>query len=297
MKSERRHELQHNYLADAMAEVVAKIKPYARLIGGVAVLLLVLSVAYAYVTGKSSEKSAVGWDEYFEAVNANDRERLTELAERYAGTSVAPWARIVAADMGLSEGCAGLFSQKAKARELLRQAVNNYQTVFGESTDETLKQRALYGLGRGHESLATLEDLTKARDDYKKLLQGWPEGVYAVAAKERLADLERNSTKEFYDWFAKHEPPKVASPSGKKPDFIEDSLDGDIKLPSAFDDLDAGEPKDDDGLDEVELPEFPGLDSKPNAAPDDKAVEPPAEKPAEEPADASPETPDDAPPK
>lgn len=305
MKSERRHELQHNQLADALAEASVKVKPYSRTIGGVAVILCVLLLAYTYVSGKGAQKSAVGWDEYFEAVNANDRERLTEVAEKYAGTSVAPWARIVAADMGLSEGCSSLFNQKAKAREMLRQAVNNYQTVFGEATDDTLKQRALYGLGRGHEALASVEDLKKAREDYKKLLEGWPEGVYSVAAKQRLDDLERSSTKEFYDWFAKHEPPKAASPSGKKPEFLEDALDSDVKLPTALDELDLGDPKSsgkkESGLDEIQLPEFPQSSPNPAEAPAEKSVEPatPDEKPVDDssaPAKESPvETPADKP--
>ena len=286
MKSDRRHELQHNQLADTLGEVVQKTKPYARLIGGLVVLLIVLGVAYAYVSGKGGQRVASGWDEYFEALESEDRDRLTEVAEKYAGTSVAAWARVVAADMALSQGCASALSNKTQARDLLRQAVNNYQTVLGEAGDDTLKQRALFGLARGHESLATLEDLNKARDDYKKLVEDWPQGVYAEAAKERLKDLERRSTKEFYDWFAKHEPPAKTGLSGKRPDFLENSLDQDIKLPSAIDDLKLdgpaleGEKKSDD----LELPDEPSLDIKG----DDKPA-PPADANSDDPANEKPE--------
>lgn len=286
MKSERRHELQHNALADTIGDWTVKLKPFARMIAGAVVLLFVLGIAVAWVTGQSERKVAEGWDEYYDAVNSADRTRLTEIAEKFAGTSVAPWARIVAADIALNEGTGQLFSNKTQGRELLRQAVDNYQTVFAEGFDETLKQRALFGLGRAHESLAGLEDLEKARSDYKKLAEGWPAGVYSAAAKGRLADLERSSTKQFYDWFAKYEPPKASSPSGKRPEFIEESLDKtDVELPSALDDLKVDGPKikTDAGPDDIELPalgdgkdgpaeapasETPAPDAKPAPAPE-----------------------------
>jgi hypothetical protein len=303
MKSERRHELQHNQLADTLGEWAEKLKPYARLIGGLVVLLVVLSVAYAYVAGKTGGKVAAGWDEYFEAIDANDRGRLLEVAEKYAGTSVAPWARIVAADMALSDGCFQLFNNKAEARDLLRQAANNYQTVLGDASDDMLKQRALFGLARAHESLASLEDLNQAREDYKKLLEGWPKGIYAEAAKERLNDLDRRSTKEFYDWFATYEPPKQTSPSGKKPEFLEESLKDDINLPSSLDELnlnDGPKLKDDSGLnnsglDDIELPGGPALDTnsdEKSSTSGETAPEAPAAKAPEE---TSPKAPADTP--
>ena len=267
MKSERRHELQHNQLADALGQTAGRVKPYLRLVGGLVVLFAVVGIAYAYITGKEGQRAATGWDEYFEAVNSGDREHLTSISERFAGTSVAPWARIVAADMALMEGCGTLFKNKANARDLLRQAVDSYQTVLNDPRDEMLRQRALFGLGRAHESLATLDDLNKAREDYKKLVKGWPEGVYTPVAKARLADLDKNSTKEFYDWFAKYEPVTAAPPSGKSPEFIEENLEGDIKLPSALDDLDLGDPK----------------GESTEAVPEEKASPPTTESPSQQP--------------
>lgn len=265
MKSERRHELQHNALADAIGDWTVRLQPYTRLITGLLVLVVVLGVAATWVSGSSQRKAAEGWDEYFDAVNSLDRSRLIEISEKYAGTSVAPWARIVAADLALNEGVQKLFSNKTQGRELLRQAVDNYQTLVSRRGDATLEQRALYGLGRAHESLAGVEDLQKARDDYQQLLEGWPTGVYAAAAKRRLADLNETPTKKFYDWFAKYEPPKTSSPSGKQPKFLEESLDKtDVDLPSALDDVKVDGPKlkgdskadekSDSGPDDIELP-------------------------------------------
>jgi hypothetical protein len=291
MKSERRHELQHNSLADALGDWTVKLKPYSRMISGAVVLLLVLGVAVAWVSGKGERRVAEGWDEYFDAINNLDRVGLTEVAEKYAGTSVAPWARIVAADLALNEGTSQLFANKTQGRELLRQAVDSYQTVLNEAGDETLKQRALYGLGRAHESLAGVDDVEKARGDYQKLVEGWPSGVYSTAAKERLADLQRGSTKKFYDWFAGYEPPKSASPSGKKPEFIEESLNKtDVELPSALDDLKVDGPKikTDSELNDIELPDAGpenGKTTEPGST--DSSVAKPS---AEEPSPAAPAT-------
>ncbi len=293
MKSERRHELQHNQLADTLGRWVVKLKPHAQLIAGVVVLLLVLGLAYAYVNGKSEASAAAGWDQYFEALDANDRGRLTEITEKFPGTSVAIWSRVVAADMALSDGCLALFSNKAEGRDLLRQAINNYQTVLNETTDDTLTQRALYGLGRGHEALASLDDLKKARADYQKLFDGWPDGVYAEVAKQRLRDLARPATKEFYDWFARHEPPAKVSPSGKKPEFLEESLNQDIRLPSAFDDLRIDGPalKGDEPAEEPLLPGDAPSETKSQEPPAEAAPPTEAPPPAEGSEAVSPETP------
>jgi tetratricopeptide (TPR) repeat protein len=292
MKSERRHELQHNQLADSLAATATQVKPYARLIGGLFVLLAVLGVAYAYVNTKNEEQASAGWDQYFEAVSVGDRGQLATVADRFAGTSVAPWARIAAADIALIEGSATLFQDKAKARDLLRQAVDNYQTVLNDPRDEMLKQRALFGLGRAHESLATVEDLDKAREDYKKLIASYPQGVYKQAAEGRLADIDKNSTKEFYDWFAKYEPVKSAAPTGKSPEFIEENLERDIKLPTSLDDIDLGIPSTSDSptspaatgdryQDDVELPSTSADDSKTSAetpaSPAESQTPPPAD--------------------
>ena len=257
MKSDRRHQLQHNQLADAIGDWTVKLKPYARLIGGLIVLLVVAVVAYGYVTARNQEQIVIGWDEYLEAFDSQDRERLLQVAQKYDGTSVAPVARIAAADLALSEGCQRLFRNKANARDTLGQAVDNYQTVLRIAQDEVYKQRALFGLGRAHEALGSLEDLNKAREDYKKLIADFPKGVYRETAETRLADIDRSSTKEFYDWFAKYQPPMQSSPSGKKPEFLEETLDGDLKGPTMLDELNLGSPKTESaeqGLDDLDLP-------------------------------------------
>jgi tetratricopeptide (TPR) repeat protein len=284
MKSDRRHELQHNQLADAVEQWIEKARPYSRLLVGLVVLLAAVAVTFSYVSGKGKERISAGWDEYFEAVNGGDRVRLGEIAEKYAGTPVAPWARVVSADLALAEGCAKLFNEKAEARELLQHAVDNYQSVLSDDSDSALKQRALFGLGRAHEALGSLENLTKAREDYQKLITDFPDGIYTVAAKNRLADLDRTSTKQFYDWFAKYEPPRAKSALGKKPEFLEQSLDStDLKLPSAVDDFDPTKPRKEgdapaEGSDDLVLPDEPA-ETAPETPAESAPEKPAAEKP------------------
>jgi tetratricopeptide (TPR) repeat protein len=284
MKSERRHELQHNELADALETVGERLKPYLRVVGGIAVVGLVAILISTYVSAQSAKRNAAGWDEYFEALNGGDRERLAQLAEKYAGTPVAPWARVTAADIGLGEGCTRLFRERSLAKEALQQAASNYQTVLEETSEATLRQRALFGLARSYEAL---DQLPKARETYRKLIDSFPEGIYIVAAKSRLSDIDRESTKQFYDWFAKYEPPAAASPSGKRPDFLEDTLDKmDLNLPSSL-----TEPliKEGDtsgvGLDELDLPDSPANETEPSTEEEMDEVELDEAAPAE-PSDA-----------
>jgi hypothetical protein len=44
--------------------------------------------------------------------------------------------------------------------------------------------------------------LGEARHEYEQLLSKWPSSVYATEARSRLDDLNKQTTKEFYDWFA-----------------------------------------------------------------------------------------------
>ncbi len=58
MKAERRHELQHNELADWLAATAERLRPYSRAILGVTIAAVVLLLAYYLIT--SRRKKAVG---------------------------------------------------------------------------------------------------------------------------------------------------------------------------------------------------------------------------------------------
>ena len=115
----------------------------------------------------------------------------------------------------------------------LDKAIENYTTVLTSSTDEMVKQKAVFGMARAHESLNQLE---RARAEYKQLAD-WKNCGYSAFAKQRYEDLAKPATKEWYAWFAKQDPrpPVVDGPGtpGQKPSFETAQPSGpDINLPA-----------------------------------------------------------------
>jgi hypothetical protein len=241
MKTERRHELQTNELADSLSHIIARVKPYSRAILAAVLAVVVASVAWSYLGSQNSRRLEQGWNEYFDALatQRNPTDELDDIATRYSGTPLAEWARLVLADLQTDDGTNRLFLQKSDARDELRKAAEKYRAVILESRQPTVLQHATFGLARAHEALGTPESLEDARKEYRSIGEKWPSSAYEAAANARAKDLDELRTKNFYDWLAKYEPPKPVNQGpgqpGVKPDFLKDNLEGDIKLPSALD--------------------------------------------------------------
>ncbi len=233
MKTERRHELQTNMLADRLAHFIAAAEPYSQMILAGVVAVVVLIFAYLYMSARQTQRLTEGWDQYFLAFDSQDGPKLAALAESFPRTPVAEWGRLMTADMVLAQSIGQLFSDKANASQEIRRAVDLYSTLRGTSDEPVILERATFGLARAYESLG---ELSKARAPYDAVAkQG---GAFAGLAKERLEDIDRTEVKEFYDWFAKYEPPHPTDKPDKKPDFMNDNLENSsvLQLPSSITD-------------------------------------------------------------
>ena len=276
MKTERRHELQTNQLADTLAHWIDAAKPYSR--AGLALLVAVVVglFAWGYLSAQNTRREALGWTEYFDALNSRDaRDQLSDIAANYASLPVGQWASLVLADIQLSNGTERLFSEKVDARSELKQAADRYRSVMLESSEPTILQRATFGLARAHEALGTLDE---ARREYGSIAEQWPDSPFADAAKQRAKDLEQSNTKSFYDWFAKYEPPRPVSKEpgipGVRPDFLKEPLDGNsVKLPSTTDSTSTGPLLGTESSSERSNAESPSGEASPDAA---TPAEPPA---------------------
>lgn len=213
MKSERRHELEKNDLAQRLAAAIERSKPYQNTMLAAVLLVLVVTVAYGWWVRYSAANMAGGWDEFYQALtaiegNEADFERglsdLDDLVGRYPDTHVAFWAGVVAGDMHLAAGCDQLFVNKSTANQELRQAVERYDEVLKSARNPMLRERATFGLARTTESLGV--DLDKAAQLYREVAANWPNGAFAVEAKRRAEELGKPATKELYDKFAKFDP-------------------------------------------------------------------------------------------
>ncbi len=267
MKSERRHELEKNALADWLGDFIEKVKPYQNAILALVILVAATIGAYTLWSRQSEARTEADWDE-FHAAWSSTRLNLSafdRIAEQHPNTHLGLWAATIAADLHLNIGCNLLFADKAGANQELRQAVDLYVAVRQHSRHPMLLERATYGLARAWEAQG---DLQQAIERYEDVARTWPDGAYATEAARRTEDLKRPATKEWYDRFAKFDPkPAYADEPGtpgKRPAF------------------DVGSPPEEGPLfvPKIKLDEK-GEDDKPLDKPDDK----PADKPDDEPAD------------
>jgi hypothetical protein len=279
MKTERRHELQTNVLASSLAHWIKAAQPYSRAALAAAIALVVALFAWAYLSTQNTRRVADGWNEYFEAVNGRNPdapELLRDIATRYSGTEVADWARLTLAEQQLVNGTNLLLQDRKRARDELNEASQKFLSLIPDTTNDTILERATYGLAQAYETQGRLE---QARSAYRDVAAQWPNGPFAKVAEARAKDLDQLPTKNFYDWLAKYEPPSVAKEPGTpgaKPDFLSEPDAGKmLKLPPAG------------------TPILPSLTDEPasgESKPEQPASATPADKPAEEsqPSDAKP---------
>lgn len=208
MKTERRHELQTNALADRIGKSVELIEQNYRAVVGVLVALLIMVAVYFYISGERTASRTQAWDRYFKALNQNDMVDMMSVADTYSDTAAGAWARLTIADQSFAQGVSQLLQNKAEANDQLHRAIDAYDQVLKSAAAQQqplLAQRALWGLARSHESQNQLD---KARDAYAQLAEPgrWTDPIFATEAQRRLKALEQQSTKQFYDWFARQEP-------------------------------------------------------------------------------------------
>lgn len=263
MKTQRRHELATNVLADWLGEKIEALKPYSAAVSVTTLLVVVVIFASVMLYQRREASTAQAWSDYFAAIENQSPDEATDKLEAVAidhpRSAAGLWSRLSLADTHLANGVEDLFKDRASARKALDRAIDDYQAVVEQAPrDSLLAERATFGLAEAYESKNELED---ARKQYRTLLEGWPNGAFSALAKDRLADLDRKATKDFYDWFAKQSPqtkPKFPGLPGQKPAFDLDKLpddhfesglnvggkkvSGSVKTPSAAE----GEPAEDE---------------------------------------------------
>ena len=241
MKSEERHKLQQNALAEWITQTFAAIRPYQNAVLA-AIIVLILAGFFAFWWfGESAAQSGETWTQLFTAFNENNPAALEKVADANPSSRAAPVADIVAADLLLAQGCNMLFVNKPTANQQLNKAVELYQLVVTRSSSPTLRAQATLGLAKSWEALGKLD---AAASTYSQVKTDWPGTVYAKMASRRLDDLKRISTKELYDKFARFEPkPAFTQPPKSNTDLEKIPEEGPVFTPGIKSGLDADEKK------------------------------------------------------
>lgn len=284
MKAKRRQELQTNWLADHVGIQLEAVKPYVTWIVGGLIAVVLLMVVVSMRRSRQEETAAVGWQQFneastsgFTAVTRDEApevlaslKQLQSLADEHRGTALALYAELAMADIHLRSGQQQFSTNNVSAKQQLKEAAKHYEAVATASDEVSLANRATFGLAKSYE---WLYEFDKAKEHYAKV-----EGPYGAQAQDRLRDLERPSTRDFYSKFAKWKPkPPPAPPDERYPGFELDPdkpLDGEIDYQSYLDMTlsELGEPGEEDGS----VPEPP---EGPAGEEDGEAGVPPAPNP------------------
>lgn len=198
-------------LADSLLRWIERLRPHAGAILALAGAALAALVAFAVVSSQAEARRAQSWEACLAALSSGDIAAFSDVVRRYPGTDAARWAEVLVADVAAAEGADLLFVDRQRAEGRLRAAVDAYSAVMQSRPGGLLAERAVFGLAKARESLGQLEE---SRRGYEAVAADFPGGPIAKLAATRAADLGRDATRQWYDWFASQKfTPPAASPS------------------------------------------------------------------------------------
>ncbi len=209
--ADEHQELDDNVLAEKTIEIVDWLRPHLNAILLAVAGLIVAASAAILISSQSAATKAQAWDAYLSGLTTGDVQSFDEVIRRYPGTPAAEWARLVLADMSLTDGTNLLFVDKDRAPPRLQAAVDFYSGILAGRPRGMLAERATYGLAKARESLGQLEE---ARQGYGVVAAEFPDSPLARIAADHASELSRESTRQWYDWFAAQQikPPAAQAP-------------------------------------------------------------------------------------
>jgi len=228
MKSERRHELQHNDLLESILKGYERIAPYKNAILGVSVIVIVLLIARSFWNSYSTAQSGEAWNSFgipmFRPDFANEQTIgvMQRTAQTYPRTPAAEWADVFAGDTALMIGTNKILTEKKVGIKYLTDARDLYAKALETLTIPAAREQAMFGKARAMESLienkAQLDEVLAV---YQELNKSFPKGMFKVVAEQRIKQLQKNETLTFYETLAQYTPkPKaesLRSPLGNGP--------------------------------------------------------------------------------
>ena len=226
MKSEHRHELESNELAQWLEQALDKIRPYKMyLVVAVGVALGAVFVN-SMMSRRAAEQRELAWRAYALASYTQDLElndlREAASSEEYAGSKMQEWAYIAWADRQLLLAIRSYFIDRDESTNHIKAAQNIYATLASGTSDLQIQDRARLGLARIYELQDKVEEARKAYAEVG--------GDFAPVAKAAIERLDSPNATETIGWLATAELPTPELPTGgatgERPAF-------DVELPEA----------------------------------------------------------------
>lgn len=257
MKSDHRHELKTNELERLASDWGHASERYVQdhtnqlIVAAVVVVALIIGAIYWRTSSGSVDRQ--GWRALSDAQSTAD---YGTVADKYAATKVASWARLREGELELSSGIRLLFNDRDAGKSDLKKAEENFEKLINDKqTPDEVRERALFGLGRCRESLPTQNTgpatiNNPAIETYERLLKQFPDSVYKDLVESRITALRTGRAQDFTAWFETQNPkpadramPKDLSIPPLPEDFGPSGQTGAAKSPSSKDQKPAAAPE------------------------------------------------------
>ena len=218
MKSERRHELETNDLADWLGHASTTVQPYFKTVLAAVLLLIAVLVGRSMLASSSQRQNNESWSAFFASRTLQSADAMRDVAKQFPRAKATPWALQLAGEFGLREGIEKLLIDRDKAKEILKQSADDYSLAIQKATDQAVQKRASLGLAQVYE---TLGDFEQATTQYQKVVANWPGDPIADLAQRRADFIARKDTLAFADWFKEQKidptPPPATNDLNVKP--------------------------------------------------------------------------------
>ncbi len=234
MKTERRHELQQNELAQWLSTYVPSHRQYLTALGGLLIFAGVLWGSMSLLRVYRQRNLASSWSEFTRALQAGDIQDLRDVAERYRQYPAAARALQAAGILNLENGVRSLLTDRGEAMESLKLAREDFQSALNLGrSDPFLRPQLLLGLAQAHEAMNQLD---QAKEQYSLLADAKDGAAYTQIARYRLKFLGMPDTQEFSTWYAKQKAELPANPvlggaTPSPPTVYDDLKASDLLLP------------------------------------------------------------------
>ncbi len=202
MKSDRRHELEKNILADRLGGGIQAARPVLPIVFGTLAIAVVGLIGWGVYSASVSNKAAIAWTEYYFNLTSTDADAFVDVAETFPNSKAALWAQQTAGSSFLERGIEALYRNRAEGEKLLNQAIEAFD-LASTSSEAELANKAHYGLGQAHEALGQLNEAT---EHFEKVVDSSTYQAMIDSAKQRLAFISSEEGNSFYAWFNKLDP-------------------------------------------------------------------------------------------
>jgi len=202
MKSDRRHELEKNILADRLGGGIQAARPVLPIVFGTLAIAVVGLIGWGVYSASVSNKAATAWTEYYFNLTSTDADAFVDVAETFPNSKAAMWAHQTAGSSYLERGIEALYRNRAEGEKLLNQAIEAFE-IASTSKQAELSNKAHFGLAQAHEALGQIDQAT---DHYEKVVDSNAYQAMIDSAKQRLAFISSTDGRGFYAWFNKLDP-------------------------------------------------------------------------------------------